>query len=201
MIIPGRKWTVRVTDFYIHGKADKGRYEIRGSNDNKNPVFKATEFKLSHADNSFSIEFGTREYSRPESLIYRYSLDNRKVDRPPHGTNAVNFSDVSPGSHTLRIVAVDSGIQSDESVITISIAPVWYNSWWAKLIYLIIVLGVIYCAYYVMQMRARARVGNRAKLRGQINEAKLQVFINISHEIRTPGARDESVAKAHGIRK
>lgn len=187
VIIPGRKWTVRVTDFYIHGKPIKAGMKSGARTITKNPVFKATEFKLSHADNSFSIEFGTREYNRPESLIYRYSLDNEKWIDLPHGTNAVNFSDVSPGSHTLRIVAVDNGIQSDESVITISIAPVWYNSWWAKLIYLIIVLGVIYYAYYVMQMRARRkREAIERNYEAQINEAKLQFFINISHEIRTP---------------
>ncbi len=63
----------------------------------------------------------------------------------------------------------------------------WYNSWWAKLIYLIIVLGVIYYAYYVMQMRARRkREAIERNYEAQINEAKLQFFINISHEIRTP---------------
>ena len=70
-----------------------------------------------------SIEFGTREYNRPESLIYHYSPDNRKVDRISPRTNAVNFSGVTrPKSHTAN-VAVDNGIQSDESVITISHRP------------------------------------------------------------------------------
>ena len=55
----------------------------------------------------------------PESLIYRYSLDNRKVDRPPPRNQRRKFQRCIFRKPHLRVVAVDNGIQSDESVITI----------------------------------------------------------------------------------
>ena len=57
-----------------------------------------------------------------------------------------------------------------------------------QVIYLIIVLGVIYCALLCHADACTPQVERAIErnYEAQINEAKLQFFINISHEIRTP---------------
>ena len=67
VIIPGRKVDRESNLTSIStAKPIKAGMKSGARTITKNPVFKATEFKLSHADNSFSIG-GTREYNRPES--------------------------------------------------------------------------------------------------------------------------------------
>ena len=71
--------------------------------------------------------------------------------------------------------------------ITIFISPAWYASWWAKVIYSLLLLTIIFII--ILQIRHRYRMHQEMLQHihtEQINEAKLQFFINISHEIRTP---------------
>ncbi|MCB6551597.1 hypothetical protein LI209_22700, partial [Parabacteroides distasonis] len=62
-----------------------------------------------------------------------------------------------------------------------------YASWWAKVIYSLLLLTIIFII--ILQIRHRYRMHQEMLQHihaEQINEAKLQFFINISHEIRTP---------------
>lgn len=78
-------------------------------------------------------------------------------------------------------------ITSGVKEIFISIAPAWYASMWAKVIYILIAAGLVYVV--IQQIRHRYQVRQEVlehQHAKEINEAKLQFFINIAHEIRTP---------------
>ena len=71
--------------------------------------------------------------------------------------------------------------------VIINIHPAWYNSGLAWVIYTLIIISII--AIFVHQAKEKYRVRQemlRHKHLEEINESKLQFFINISHEIRTP---------------
>lgn len=183
----GIKYTTRIVDFYLHGVPVKAGMKSGIRNIIDKPVYEADMIKLSHNDNSFSVEFSTYELNRPESVIFMYALDNDEWESLPYNVNRVNFSNINPGVHTLKVKAVDNGVQSDEVSIKIDIAPVWYNSGIARLIYLIII-GAI--AWYIwLQYKSRNRQKQEKMERenaDKMKEARLQFFTNISHEIRTP---------------
>lgn len=187
VVKPGRKWTVRLADIYLHGKPVKGGMKSGGRTIVNEPPYGASEIKLSDSDNSFSIEFATTEFGNPESMRYQYSMDGDKWVTLAHGSNMVNFSDLNSGKHTLRLRAEDNGVVSDEKLVTIDIAWPWYETWWACVIYcVLIVLALlgIYSSVLLSQRHKRQELEQRQRER--INEAKFQFFINISHEIRTP---------------
>ncbi len=187
IVNPTRKWHIRITDFYVHNQPVRcgmksGRHEIIDR-----PVYEAEEFHLAHSDNSFTIEFSTCEMNSPERITYMYSLNNRDWISLPVSENHITFSNMKPGAYSFRIRAVDGDLLTDTKEITIYVASAWYASWWAKLIYLLLVLYII--RYLVLQAKHKAKI-KMERLEHlhseQINEAKLQFFINISHEIRTP---------------
>lgn len=69
----------------------------------------------------------------------------------------------------------------------INIHPAWYNSGLAWVIYILIIISII--AIFIHQAKEKYRVRQemlKHKHLEEINESKLQFFINISHEIRTP---------------
>lgn len=75
--------------------------------------------------------------------------------------------------------------------LIIEILPAFYQTWWAKLIYVFIVIGLIYLAYHVLSNRMK--VANALKIQemehakiDELNQSKLKFFTNISHELLTP---------------
>lgn len=187
IIKPSKKWNVRITDFYLHNKPVRkgmksGRHDIIDR-----PVFDAETFRLSHKDNAFSIEFATVELNSPERITYMYSMNNADWVTLRNGINRISFNDLPPGTHNFRIRAKDYTLLSDTKEIKIVISPAWYASIWAKLFYAILCALVLYLI--ISQIRHRYRVRQERlehKHAEEINEAKLQFFMNISHEIRTP---------------
>lgn len=144
-------------------------------------------YRLSSADHSFSIELAARPILSTYSVGYRYSLDDDHWQTLPAGTNRVSFSGISSGSHTFSYQLFGDGYSSDVVQTTIFIARPWYRQWWSVLLWLLIAVLII-CLFV---LRTRRNLYER-KLRRKheqevaINEGKLQFFMNIAHEFRTP---------------
>lgn len=174
---PGRQWTPRIIDIYAHGsplECDSVAYT-------------ATRFNLRNGENSFSVEFGTKELIRSETVRFAYSIDGKSWETLPSGAYTVNFYDLDPGEHRLRFKALDGTTESTEKAVTLAIAYPWYSSPWAKLIYILIFVSLVWMTIqgYTTRMRNKAQL---IELRhsDQLNEARIRSYVNISHEIRTP---------------
>lgn len=138
-------------------------------------VFEARDFHLSHNDNAFSIEFSTRELNNSERITYLYTINNTPWVKLPKGVNRVSFSDLPPGDYHFRIKAEDYLLESDTDEITIHIAPAWWASGWAMLIYALLAVAAVYGI--ILQVRHRYRIRQEMMQHihaEQINEAKLQ---------------------------
>ena len=187
IVNPGRKWTVRLTDIYLHGSPVKGDALSGGRKILDGPIYDVDRIYLDYTDNSFSIEFATEEFGDSESMVYQYSIDGDKWVTLSHGQNMVNFSDLNSGNHKLKVRVRDNDVISDEKELTIAIGSPWYATWWAYLIYVVLFLALsAFVLYEAMRRRRRMRADMERRQAEQINEAKFQFFINISHEIRTP---------------
>jgi signal transduction histidine kinase/ligand-binding sensor domain-containing protein/AraC-like DNA-binding protein len=178
---------VKITDFYIHDQAVRqgmksGKYDIV-----KSSVLEAKSFELSHFDNSFSIEFSTMEMVNPGRIIYLYTLDGKSWISLQRGTNMVTFNNLEAGDYTFQVKAKDFNTYSDPVEISVKIHPAWYFSFWAKLAYFIVWAMLVYFIYVQIMQRVLTRKRLREHLHNrQINEAKLEFFTNVAHEIRTP---------------
>lgn len=187
IVNPAKKWTIRITDFFLHNKPVRKGMKSGIHNIINCPVFDADEFYLSYKDNVFSIEFATLELNAPEHINYLYSINDEKWISLPKGVNRISFSNLEPGTYNFKIKAQDNTIGSNIKEIFIYISPAWYASWWAKCIYFLLLSIIIFII--ILQIKHRYRMHQEMLQHihaEQINEAKLQFFINISHEIRTP---------------
>lgn len=187
IINPAKIWNIRITDFFLHNNPVRKGMKSGIHNIINCPVFDAKEFYLSYKDNVFSIEFATLELNAPDHINYLYSINDEKWISLPKGVNRISFSNLKPGTYNFKIKAKDNTIYSNIKEITIYISPAWYASWWAKVIYCLLLLTIIFIV--ILQIRHRYRMHQEMLQHihaEQINEAKLQFFINISHEIRTP---------------
>lgn len=182
-----QKLKIRITDFYIYNQSVKkypksGRYTIL-----KGSVMNAEQFDLSHNDNSFSFEFSTMEFNTPERIAYQYSINDEEWISMLPGINRISFSNLAPGKYQFRVKAKDDHSISEERNVTVVIHPPWYLTAWAKLAYFLIFLLAIYLTALGVRQRFRSRQRMIEHQHSEeINEAKLQFFMNIAHEIRTP---------------
>ncbi len=151
------------------------------------PVYNTDHFELSHDDNSFSLQLSTLTYNSVEQISYAYSINGEAWHTIQPGQNEISFSHLSPGTYRFQVKAVSNGQESSIKKFTITIHPAWYASTWARLVYLLLFIGMT-----VLYIRHRKRKEEDRLLLQQhihaeeMGEAKLKFFMNISHEIRTP---------------
>ncbi|MDL2291668.1 response regulator [Bacteroides sp. OttesenSCG-928-F21] len=180
---------VSITEFYIANQIVK-----KGDKSGKNivtntAIMDSESFTVAHNVSSFSMVFSVLEFNNPERITYQYKIEelDKEWVNIHQGINRVTFSNLNPGKYTFRVRASDHDNFSDIHTVSIVITPPWYQTTWAKLIW--VLLGGMFI--YAVSIFILSRIRHRQELmerehQEQLSEAKLQFFINISHEIRTP---------------
>jgi signal transduction histidine kinase/ligand-binding sensor domain-containing protein/DNA-binding response OmpR family regulator len=184
---PDKKLDVRITGFYLHNKAIKKGMNSGGYPIVDTTVMEAESFRLSHQDNSFSFELSAMEFANPARISYQYSLQGGDWVSLHPGTNTITFNDLASGSYHFRFRSKDYSSYSDVKEVMVQIYPAWYFSGWAKAAYALMLAIMVFLVVLQIRHRYRTRQKMQQHLHAkQMNDARLQFFINIAHEIRTP---------------
>jgi len=185
--VANKRMDVQIVDLYIRDKPVKKGTKSGGFQVVDTTVTNASEFNLAHHDNSFTLEFSTMDFVDAERVAYQYSINNNDWEELRPGSNRLTFDNLAPGSYEFQLRAKFNTTVSAIRQVTIIVHPVWYLSAWAKLIYTLIALLIGILIARTIRNRQRIKEEVLAHQRQEeINEAKLQFFINIAHEIRTP---------------
>ena len=150
---------------------------------------------LSYGDaKMLSLSFASLSYCSPEKNQYAYMLEGFDSDWNYIGNqHHATYTNLPAGTYVFRVRATNNdGIwSSNEARLRIVVHPPFWWSWWAKLLYLLL-LGVLIWYYVRMRLRKAERRHQRELLRmeeqkeQEAREARLNFFTMIAHEIRTP---------------
>lgn len=144
-------------------------------------------YQISNQDHSFTLELATCPILMTHSVAYRYSMDGDPWQTLPPAMNRVSFSHISSGRHTFRFQAEQEGLTSEVQAVEIFIERPWYLSAWAIALWLAILAAILWLVYQlVSRQRVERHLKHEKEREKAINEAKLQFFMNIAHEFRTP---------------
>jgi ligand-binding sensor domain-containing protein/nitrogen-specific signal transduction histidine kinase len=154
----------------------------------------ADTIRLAYDQSSFAIGFAALTYIAADMTQYAYRLDGLDKDWTYLPANRkVYFTDLSPGDYTFRIRTAnsDGGWQNRETRLLIRIAPPWWLSPFAYVVYAVLVLALIYILVSAYHRRQKEKHKRRLALFEQekekeIYKAKIEFFTNVAHEIRTP---------------
>jgi signal transduction histidine kinase/ligand-binding sensor domain-containing protein/DNA-binding response OmpR family regulator len=178
---------VRLVEFFsgrtpINQTSRSGQYQVCDTT-----VIAATTFHLAHNKNTFSVRFSTLTYDSPEHTTYLYSINDEPFTRMQMGINELSFSRMQPGTYHFRVKAERYNRLTPEREFTVIIHSPWYNTWMARIAYLLIITLLVwrYLHYLRHKSQVQLRLQEHIHAEEMIN-AKLQFFMNISHEIRTP---------------
>lgn len=143
---------------------------------------------------NFAIRFAGLDYDAPASVQYGYYLEGWDKGWTNIGnTHNVTYSRLNEGDYILHLAVLQPDgkpLISTQRTIAIHVLPPWYRSWWAYLIYLAAIGGLIYAYQKYRQRRTRLLYEMKltrmnANAERELNERKIAFFTNISHEFRT----------------
>lgn len=151
--------------------------------------------RLKYDDNTFKISFTTKNFAEEGKVEYSYmmkGLDDQWYET--EGDKDVTFRNLKPGNYTFIIRAKLKNQDWDEASSTelkVIVTPPFWLTWWAKLSYTLLALGIIsfLLRSYQKELLLRnslARTQWESQQKQEVNEERLRFFTNITHELRTP---------------
>ena len=98
---------------------------------------------LPYEYNNITIDFAAIEPALPKQVMYQYMLEgyNDNWSSPANNSTAV-FGNMNAGDYTLRIKAVSAFGVLSETSYSFRVLPPWWLTWWAYMIYAIVIGGV-----------------------------------------------------------
>lgn len=145
------------------------------------------EVTLPYHQNSIVIEVAALSYQKTAKNQYAYRFEGREETWNQLGTERrLQFPDLSPGRYDLRVKGSNGdGVWNKGGTrLMIVIFPPWWWSVWAKIVYVLLILSLLYGVYRFQLNRQLARTEN-LRLR-ELDEVKTRLYTNITHEFRTP---------------
>lgn len=146
------------------------------------------------SQNIFTIAYSACNYIKTHKNTYRYKLENFDNDWVEAGDrSSVTYTNLNPGNYRLIVQGL-SGVEGDvigEAQIEIKVLSPIYRTWYAILLYVLIV--ILFFLWVQRMYRNRFSLENRIKNEQReknqiikLNQHKLDFFTNVSHEFRTP---------------
>ncbi|MFN7115951.1 MAG: ATP-binding protein, partial [Saprospiraceae bacterium] len=152
----------------------------------KEDISYTSSLKLKYHQTALEFQLSALSYRYPEQNQYAYQLEGFDPDWKYVGNKSeITYTNLNPGTYTLRYKAADyRGVWSEAGALKIRIMPPWWQTWWAYLIYTIIIISIIYI-FYRYQLNRQLAFAEAARLI-ELDAVKTRLYTNITHEFRTP---------------
>jgi ligand-binding sensor domain-containing protein/signal transduction histidine kinase len=129
----------------------------------------AKDIYLLPTSKSISIKFSALDFSSSSKLRYAYKLDgfDERWIETDNVHRVAKYTNLNPGKYYLQIKSADKmGVwQSNFLSLNIHVAPSWFQTWWARAVFFILIILVLVILYKIRIRRFKERQ----------NQLKLQV--------------------------
>jgi diguanylate cyclase (GGDEF)-like protein len=96
----------------------------------------------------------------PERVTFRYMLEGYDRDWVAAGANRIaHYTKLAPGDYTFRVSATnEDGVRSNgEATLGVTVDPRWFETWWARLLAVALIVPAIWGAVRLRLAALRAR--------------------------------------------
>ena len=139
---------------------------------------KLTELTLEYTDQIISFEYIGLNYVAPESTRYKYRLkgfDDEWIDAGK--LRRATYTNLPQGNYQLQIIAGNSdNIWSKPYLLNISMKPAPWNTWWAYLLYTIVVALILLVYSRLLNRKLVIEQQQKVYLKQQVEEKTKDFF-------------------------
>lgn len=182
---------VYITSLLINNQEDSDEsateQEIFPQQYNNNITLKASQKNI-------TIRYSALNFIHSQENSYTYMM--KGVDYNWNNMTSrreAYYSNLPPGKYVFRVKASnnDNLWNPQEAILHLTINPPFYKTWWAYLIYAIVISFIITTSIrqqYRKQERKREEKYKELeqKKTNELHEERMRMFTNFSHELRTP---------------
>lgn len=157
-------------------------------------IERSGKITLKPSQNTFSLSFTVPNYIAGQHNTFAYMLQGYDKEwRTAGSARTASYANLPAGDYTFHLKSANNdGVWNTMPVVLhIRVLPEWYHTWWAILLFTLIVLFTT--SQVIRFLWARKIMKEQLKLervdkkrREEINQMKIRFYVNMSHELRTP---------------
>lgn len=182
------------TELKIYNKVVEPNERISGRVVLSRSISHTDRVSLGHNLNNMTLGFSGLHYAASGSNMYKFKLEGADEDwtLASGDKRSISYANLNAGEYTFKVMAANSdGVWGEPISMEITIAPPWWFSKIAYLVYALILVSLLmlFRKYSLIRVQEKNRLQLESVLRKQeeeVNQLKLRFFTDISHEIRTP---------------
>lgn len=149
---------------------------------------------LNYLQDVLTFEFSSLDFTAPNQNKYRYRLAGIDKDWIESGIRrTATYLHLPAGNYTFKVQGSNSqGVWSSHiAELKIKVLPPWWRTWWAYVIYALLVAAAIraYLRFNINKAKLQSQLSFEqleAKRVKELDAVKTQLYTNITHEFRTP---------------
>lgn len=190
---------VLVTGLRVNNKqiGEENRY-INSITDNH-----ISGLRIPYNEAVLSVDFAALEYTSPGKIWYGYYLEGwDKGWNYTSNIRTANYTNLREGDYTLHIKSTNAAGEWNprETMLSISILPPWYRTWWSYMLYACMAGGLLYL--YIRYKARQTRLEYEVQI-ARLNEeneraerAKSQALLGLEKAERQRSETELELAKA-----
>lgn len=152
------------------------------------------QLTLASDENNFTLQLTDLPFANLPSHVYAYRLEGSDHDwqYTADGNIDITYNGLSHGDYHLTVHVVDGegNIGDEVYALDISILPPWYLSVWAKMVYLLLAIGLAWgiMKFYLTRERLAEERRQKAEILEQV-ETRMNFFASLAKRLKAAVAR------------